>query len=426
MLKFAKNVLFMVDITLIFLFDYCVFLVTKDYPQFIKNVSANLSKKNILYVKLFQAISLNNNLIDDTMNAELLKYTDSVPYSKNDIDEELIDQLTKTFLLEKSGPPINSGMISLVYKMKRSDEDVIVKIKRKNIDEKFNDSIEKLLFFIEILACIPQLNQFDIPNVVRKNIILLKEQLDFHREVENTKEMAKNSTNLKYVKIPHIYENVTKIFPNAIMMEFIKGQHITKISDSEFDEYAKLVIKYGVVSIINNGVTHGDLHAGNIIFIKNEKKPFYQLGLIDFGIVTRIEKDITLLFLDCFSNISVYSSEVIAEKILNGIIEPKDIFQQIPIQHKKMLVREGSIIVDETLHSSKNASQMKIYDFIKKFNNYLYTHNMRSYNLHINHDFVKLQMALAMSQGVGLHLCKNDYMPLANTVFNELFHKELF
>lgn len=418
-MKFT-NVFFIVEIACIFLYDYFIFLFTKDYTRFIRNVSTNLSKKNILYVKLFQAISLNNNLIDETINAELLKFTDSVPYTNEDVDEKLLKEISQTFSLQKFTSPINSGMISLVYKTKKWDNDIIIKIKRRNIHKKFEDAIEKLLFFIDLIAFFPHLNKFDIPNVVRENIILLREQLDFHKEVENTKEMAKNCVNLKYIRIPHIYENVTRLFPNAIMMDFIKGEHITKLTPDDFDEYAKLVIKYGVVSIVNNSATHGDLHAGNIIFIKNKTNPVYQLGLIDFGIVTRIDKDMTLFFLDILSNLFINSSTILAEKFLNGIICPKNVFEKMD---KKILVEEASMIIDEILHGTKNASQVQIYDFIKKFNRYLKTRNLN--NLYINQAFVKLQMALAMSQGVGLHLCKNDYMPLANTVFNELFHTDL-
>lgn len=423
-MRLVKNVLFIIDIAYIFLYDYFVFLFDKDYKRFIKTLATDLSKRNVLYVKLFQAISLNNNFIDETTNMELLKFTDNVPYTDNDVNVEILEEISKTFNLAGERIPINSGMISLVYKMKRFDEDVIIKIKRKNIDKRFDDSMENLLFFIYIISLFPELSHFDIPNIIRKNIILLKEQLDFCKEVANTKEMAKNCINLKYIKIPYIYENVTELFPNAIMMEFIKGEHITKLSDDDFDEYAKLVIKYGIVSIINDSVTHGDLHAGNIIFIKNSVKPFYQLGLIDFGIVTRIEEDMTHLFLDLLSNLNVYSSKLLAEKILNANILPKKVFESVSDENKKILIDEAIIIIEETLYGSKNVNQTKIYDFMKKFNRFLSNLNIKT--LYINHQFVKLQMALAMSQGVSLHLCKNDYMPLANKVLNELFHKDLF
>jgi len=62
---------------------------------------------------------------------------------------------------------------------------------------------------------------------------------------------------------------------------------------------------------------------------------------------------------------------------------------------------------------------------MKKFNEYLTNNNLKKHDLYVSDDFVKFQMALAMSQGVSLCLCKNDYMPFANRVLNELFHTDL-
>ena len=50
----------------------------------IKNLTYKLAKVNILCIKIFQAISLN---INKSINDELIKYTDHVPYSfYKDID----------------------------------------------------------------------------------------------------------------------------------------------------------------------------------------------------------------------------------------------------------------------------------------------------------------------------------------------------
>lgn len=434
--KNLSNVVFMLDVTVMFSYECVQYFIKRDYNIFIQNVAKKLSQKNILYVKMFQAISLNNNLIDDTMNRELLKYTDSAPYSYDDINEDLIRQIEREYYLraENDTIPMKSGMISLVYKLRNVDGGhVILKVKRMDIDVKLDDAIEKLLFFIRIISIIPQFNTLDIPNVIRKNIGLLRQQLDFQEEVKNTLEMKENCKNLKYIKIPEIYQDVTNKYSDAIMMEYIDGVHISKLDDSDYNQYAKLVMKYGFVTIINNSVTHGDLHAGNIIFIKNVEKlveklvkePVYQLGLIDFGIVTRINKKTTKLFLEIVSSMFTDSSRVLAEKLLDNIIKPRETFQNIPFEHREKLYIEASKIIEETLHNSKDASQIKIYDFIKKFNEYLNGNRLRSQNLRISDDFVKLQMALAMSQGVSLCLCKNDFMPFANKVLNELFHTDL-
>ena len=48
----------------------------------------------------------------------------------------------------------------------------------------------------------------------------------------------------------------------------------------------------GLTCMMVNGTAHGDLHAGNIIFIENDETickqqriPKFQIGIIDFGLV---------------------------------------------------------------------------------------------------------------------------------------------
>jgi predicted unusual protein kinase regulating ubiquinone biosynthesis (AarF/ABC1/UbiB family) len=362
------------------------------------------------------------------MNSELLKYTDSAPYTEDDIDIDLFEAMINIYTLAPYNDtiPMKSGMISIVYKLRDvNGGDVILKMKRKNIDAKLEDAIEKLLFFIEAISLIPQFNMLDIPNVIKKNIALLRQQLDFQEEVKNTLEMAENCKNLKYIKIPKVYKEVTESYSNIIMMEYINGVHISKLDDADYNEYAKLVMKYGFVSIINNSVTHGDLHAGNIIFIKNAEDPVYQLGLIDFGIITRINEKTTKVCLDCAVGLFSKSGKELAELILDNVIEPQEVFKSIQAEHRENLYMEAGKILDDVVNKAKDASQVKIYDFIKKFNEYLNGNNLREHGLHVCDDFVKFQMALAMSQGVSLCLCKNDYMPFANKVLNELFHTDL-
>jgi hypothetical protein len=44
-----------------------------------------LSSINILCVKVFQAIALNNSLIDEKINNKLLQFTDNPPWNFSDI-----------------------------------------------------------------------------------------------------------------------------------------------------------------------------------------------------------------------------------------------------------------------------------------------------------------------------------------------------
>lgn len=426
--SFLSNIYFIFEILWIVSFTYLDFLRDNNYPLFIQKITRSLASKNILYVKFFQAISLNNNLIDGTMNQELIKYTDSVPYCSDDIDWEVITNLKVVYGIDflHNTTPINAGMISLVYKMNYGiqNQEVIVKIKRVGIEEKLNKAIEKMKFMIYFLTFIPQLNHFNILESFNKNIIILKSQLDFEQEVQNTMKMKDECKNLKYIKIPKVYESVTKLFPNVIVMEYILGAHISKVEEIDYEPFAKLVVKYGVVSSFMNGFGHGDLHAGNILFIKNGNN--YKLGLIDFGIVLKISQDVRDKFMGIFYDFFNKPPLEISNDFLSCFVEPKEVFQNLPTEHKESFVQMTAQIIDNVIHGSKSANQSKLFEFIIHFNDYLSNNDLKKYGLYFNDDFIKMQMGLAMAQGVCLCLCKNNYIEIANQVSNEMFHNDIF
>ena len=49
--------------------------------------------------------------------------------------------------------------------------------------------------------------------------------------------------------------------------------------------YSKMILKISIIAFMG-GIVHGDLHSGNILFIKdyNDSKYSYKIGVIDFGI----------------------------------------------------------------------------------------------------------------------------------------------
>jgi serine/threonine protein kinase len=403
-------------------------LYNNDYPLLIKNITHRLSNKNILYVKFFQAISLNNNLIDGAINQELIKYTDSVPYCQDDIDWDLMLKLKQFCGIEiLSSAPINSGMISLVYLMNDAErkQKVIVKIKRMGIEEKLDDAIDKIKFVIHSLMYIPHLNHFNILESFNKNILTLKNQLDFEQEVKNTIRMKNECKNLKYIKIPEVYDKVTEYFSNVIAMEYIPGLHISKLKENDYEQFAKLVVKYGVVSSFMNGFGHGDLHAGNILFIKNGDTD-YKLGLIDFGIVLEIDEKVRNKFLGIFYDFYTKLPTDISIDFLSCFIEPQEVFQHLHVQHKESLIQMTASIIENVISGSNTANQSKLFEFIIHFNHYLTKNDLKKYGLYLNDDFIKMQMGLAMAHGVCLCLCKNNYVDIANQVSNEMFHNDIF
>ena len=146
-----KQFFFLVNVIWIFvseLFIYFIYEINEDYVDRLANKLANL---NLLYVKFFQAIALNNKFIDENTNRKLLKFTDNAPWTDDDIDENLLLQLYFDYGL-KTDKPFKSGMISLVFKAYKDDQPIIIKVKRRNIESKLKDAIDNLLFFVNLIS----------------------------------------------------------------------------------------------------------------------------------------------------------------------------------------------------------------------------------------------------------------------------------
>ena len=152
-----NKILFVINVFSVISFEFVMYLLYNDYSIFIDRVCYDLANINILYVKIFQAFAHNNNLIDETTNNNLLKFTNKAPWKYNDINfYNLIKVCEKYDIVLRTGfeRPINSGMISLVFKgNRRSDnKDIIIKIKRVNIEKKLSQAIVNLQFFVDLLS----------------------------------------------------------------------------------------------------------------------------------------------------------------------------------------------------------------------------------------------------------------------------------
>jgi len=421
------NLFFIVTSELFFYFIY------KDFPYFITRLSHRLASINILYVKIFQAIASNNSIIDDKINDKLLRFTDNAPWNYSDINVSDIIEVTNVYdIVLENGfeKPINAGMISLVFMAyKRGTlEPLIIKMKRNNIENKLASAIENLQTFMYLLSFFPLINKYQIAEVVNKNIDIITHQTNFLEEVENMIVMKENCKNLKYVKIPSVRKNVTKKYPNIIIMDFIDGIKINEIEEKDYEGFARQVMKFGFVTTMIHGITHGDLHSGNILFIKdvNDDKYPHKIGVIDFGIIYKLDTNYKGLLFDILSQMLEIPARETAIKLLSsGLIDPPNIIQQIPKRDYENIICLTAEIIEETIQSSKKANQLQVYKFLYKLKEYLGNSQLATLGIRPSDNFVKSQLILAMSHGVTLTLCKNDFFSLADKVLNELFHTNM-
>jgi predicted unusual protein kinase regulating ubiquinone biosynthesis (AarF/ABC1/UbiB family) len=422
------NCLFCIKICGIIIDEMCFYFVFKNYDRMIHNLTNRLAYQNILYVKIFQAFALNHNIIDDSMNNSLLKFTDNVPWTNKDIDKGTLITLEKKYNIKifNDYTPINSGMISLVFKGQLNGETIVIKIKRKGIETTLNDGIQKMLFCVRLLTIIPFVKNYQLSDIIHNNINLIRFQTDFQKEVENIETMQKNCKNMKYIKIPKVHKSITDDLSNLIVMEFIKGNTLQELDPSDYYEYSKQLLKFGLVTLLIHGKSHGDLHTGNLLFIKdeNDAKYKYKIGILDFGIVYEIGKTKEALFY-VFENMLRIPSEDIARIMsVSGLIEPVECIKNLPELHYENIVKILTKLVDDTIVVSKHLSQINVFKSLYNLNEYVVNNDLivNGFKIRPSDDLIKFQVMFSMLYGVLFKLCGSSYIEVTNKVMIELFH----
>jgi len=402
-------------------------------------------------VKLFQSFSLNNHFIDQELNNKLLEYTDNVPWNESEIyNAELREIILKYNLffdckLENKinfikPKPINSGMISLVYKVYNvfDNKQYVIKMKRKNIEHKINDAIDNLQFMIYFFSYFSftkyYIDLFKLPKLIEQNVNIIKQQINFQMEVKNILKMKNICKNLKYIKIPEVNEKITEQFPNFIMMEFIDGLKINQLKEADYKPFSKQVIKFGLVSAYIYGISHGDLHCGNILFIKDfqenyiNQKNKYKLGLIDFGLLYELNTYNREKILDIMVNLKDTSTRELAIKFLSldNIKNQEEIFAKLSKEQFLELVEIVEKIIVEIKTEKKFINFQKLfYGIFIDLNNFFKKEEFNHFNIEFSEELVKMQMVLLATQGTVLKLCKNEFWDLLNEVSNEIWHPSL-
>jgi len=287
------------------------------------NFVETLANSNIFYVKLFQSLGTNTRLFTNIQREYLLKYLDKVPYHKNDVNSSMVDDIIKigkdnsNLLIDPlSLEQINSGIIAIVYKTKMNKKDIIIKIKKNNIDKTVCSALDEVELILYLLNLIPSLKYYYLMDMFLESKTLLIKQLDFNQEIINQNNFYDNNKHTDYVVIPQVYDIFTETNDNIIVMEYLDGKPFDMIKEKNKKEYSKLIAKFSLKSILFNRLLHSDLHGGNIIFMENDN--IKQLGIIDFGIVGYTTKEVQNIYYNFMKSLFV---EKDCKKTANLIVD---------------------------------------------------------------------------------------------------------
>lgn len=246
-----------------------------------------------VFIKFGQMLSTRGDLLPNDIIVELAKLQDQVPPFEQQqavalIEKALgkpVNELFATF----SQKPLASASVAQVHAATlHSNEDVVVKVVRPDIEKVIRQDIKLMLtlarWIEKNLPDGPRLHPVDVVNDYQHTLL---DELDLQREGANASQLRRNFLDSGLLYIPEVYWDFTK--RNVLTMERIDGIPVTDIKAlQEQNTNMKLLAERGVdiffTQVFRDNFFHADMHPGNV-FISRETPNTPQYIGIDCAII---------------------------------------------------------------------------------------------------------------------------------------------
>lgn len=264
------------------------------------------------FIKLGQVLSTRPDLIGTELAAELTHLQTAVPADPPDvvraaIEAELGQPIEEVFA-EFDEFPIGSASIGQVHRAKLlSGDPVVVKVQRHGIEDTVRVDLEIMAGLAQLAEGIAEFSNYRPRATVAEFQRMLLRELDFGREERNLQQFAQDFADSTTVRIPRSYPELSTC--RVLTMECLEGVKLTnaeQLADQGFDleEIARRGANMYLKMIFGDGFYHADPHPGNLVLLENNV-----IGLLDFGMVGRIDSELQELIEEMFLAVTSMDSE---------------------------------------------------------------------------------------------------------------------
>jgi predicted unusual protein kinase regulating ubiquinone biosynthesis (AarF/ABC1/UbiB family) len=419
------------------------------YTNMIKNIAMRLSKKNIYYTKMFQALAYSSEIYDNDLASFFIQYTDTVQYEANEFSGEYIDKVVE--FARKKGYhltiqndngnnnnstyiPNKTGSVSLIFYGTLSTREhsdvtvpIVIKYLRSNMLQRIYWAINDFSYLISILNMFPQFKHLYLNDILSEQKKMMLTQVNFHTEVENILKMYNNfqKTNTRFIKIPMVYKEFTDEFETVIVMERIIGKKLEELSNDVKDEYCTILAKGLIKTVFLDGFYHCDMHPGNVLFIENEPpsdtNPKFQVGILDFGIMSDITPHDQSITFELFREVLKRNPNEITRIFIEDYIEPCN---------AKDSVVSDVCIDNDTISKIHADLSSVVYEILKDKTLTCFTakdlcqlnYTLLKYNMKVSKSLTNFEISLSVCDNLCKQIAfKRSYMDHLKEIVDDMF-----
>jgi len=254
------------------------------------------------FMKFGQLIASSPGVFGDEISAEFRTCLDTGPAVPIDqvhrvIEDELGMPLGEAFASFES-QPIGRASIAVVHRARLHDgRAVAVKVLRPGIERRVSIDMDLFQPLLEVVArTTGEYVAGQLLQMFDGFRLQLGEELDLRNEARAIRHMQKllRVVDLPLVTVPEVHTEHCSA--RVLTMELFDGVPVDDLSRIEqygFDPAPVVtqVVKGFLLTTVRWGFFHGDVHAGNLLLLRDGR-----IGVIDWGIIGRLDRDTHLFF----------------------------------------------------------------------------------------------------------------------------------
>jgi ubiquinone biosynthesis protein len=272
------------------------------------------------FVKFGQVMSTRPDLVPAVLVEELEKLQEHVPPFSGDEARRILEvefgAPVERLFARFDTTPLAAGSLGQVHRAWSADGTALaVKIRRPNVVR----DVERDLSLMHELALLierhlPEAEIFDPVGLVQQFARTIRRELSFSREARTLDEFRRLFRNDATLHVPTVaWDRTTDA---VLTMEFIDGLRINDVAGLEAAglDPSRIAANGALIFLrmaFEHGLFHGDPHPGNLRVLRNGV-----VGLIDFGMVGRLEEDKREQLVDLLQAVAQGDSRRCVEQVL--------------------------------------------------------------------------------------------------------------
>jgi ubiquinone biosynthesis protein len=222
------------------------------------------------YIKVGQFISNRPDIFGKELSRELAPLRDNVTA----FDFEQVRDKIPCEITDVNPKPFASASIAQVHRAKLKSKDVVLKIKRPDIEAQIKEDLDLIRNGTRLLSLIPNFGMEAVTPWLDEFERGLLAELDFRKEVQNISFFRDMYRDRDDIIIPRPYSRLST--DSVIVMDWTPSTPIKRPFKAE------RLINMFLDQLLYEGVIHGDLHTGNMGISSSS------LVLYDFGNIIKV------------------------------------------------------------------------------------------------------------------------------------------